>query len=147
MTAAGDRMLVVNARIQIPLDEFQFTFARSSGPGGQNVNKVNSKAVLRWPIAASASVPDDVRKRFLAQFSSRVTTECDVVIASQRFRDQARNVADCLEKLRELLVSVAAAPRKRKRTRPSRGSIERRLRQKRQRSEKKGERRSTPWHE
>jgi ribosome-associated protein len=136
------RLLIVNSRIQIPRDEFEFSFARSSGPGGQNVNKVNSKAVLRWPIMASPSLPDDVRHRFIAQFRSRITTDGDLVLASQQFRDQARNVTDCLEKLRALLASVAVAPRRRKRTKPSRGAIERRLKSKRERSQKKTERRA-----
>lgn len=136
------RLLVVNSHIQIPRDELQFTFVRSSGPGGQNVNKVNTKAVLRWSILTSASLPEDIRRRFLHQFPSRVTSEGDLVLASQRFRDQSRNVADCLEKLRSLLAIVAIAPRRRKRTKPSRGSVERRLRSKRERSQKKTGRRA-----
>jgi ribosome-associated protein len=140
-----DRVLVVNSRIQIPHDEFRFSFARSSGPGGQNVNKLNTKAVLRWPIASSPSLPDDVRQRFVAQFRSRITSDGDLVLASQQFREQNRNVADCLEKLRTMLASVAVAPRKRKRTRPSRGSVERRLAAKRKLAQKKQERRRGPW--
>jgi ribosome-associated protein len=131
------RLLVINSRIQIPREEFHFTFARSSGPGGQNVNKVNSKAVLRWPIMTSPSLPEDVRHRFLVQFPSRVTADGELLLASQQFRDQSRNVADCLEKLKALLSSVAVAPRRRKRTKPSRGSIERRLQTKRERAQKK----------
>ena len=63
-------MLVVNSRIRIPDEELQFTFVRSSGPGGQNVNKVASKASLRWNVAASAALADDVRKRFLERIVS-----------------------------------------------------------------------------
>jgi ribosome-associated protein len=136
------RLLIVNSRIQIPREEFHFTFARSSGPGGQNVNKVNSKAVLRWPIMASRSIPEDVRRRFVAQFPSRITAEGDLLLASQQFRDQSRNMTDCLDKLRSLLASVAVAPRRRKRTRPTRGAVERRLRSKRVRAQRKTERRS-----
>jgi ribosome-associated protein len=140
-----ERVLVVNSRIQIPHDEFQFSFARSSGPGGQNVNKLNTKAVLRWPITASPSLPEDVRQRFLTQFRSRITSEGDFVLASQQFREQRRNVEDCVEKLRAMLASVAVAPRKRKRTKPSRGSIERRLQAKRKLAHKKQERRRGAW--
>ena len=64
-------VLTVNSRIQIPHEEFEFSFARSGGPGGQNVNKVNSKALLRWPVAHSAALPDDVRARFLARYQHR----------------------------------------------------------------------------
>jgi len=145
VTTSDERLLVVNSQIRIPRDEFRFTFARSSGPGGQHVNKLNTKAVLRWPITASSSLPDDVRQRFLRQFRSRVTEGGEVVISSQQFRDQGRNVADCLEKLRAMIASVAAAPRPRKRTKPSRGSIERRLHVKRRRAERKKERRRGEW--
>lgn len=134
--------LRVNSRLQIPLSEFEFTFARSSGPGGQNVNKVNSKALLRWPVRASAALPEAVRGRFLQAFGNRVTSEGDLLISSQRYRDQGRNVEDCLEKLRVMLAQAAAPPARRKRTKPSRGSIERRLQTKRLRSEKKQGRRS-----
>src|SRR5437867_752487 len=138
---SSSRVLFVNSRIQIPLDEFRFSFARSSGPGGQNVNKLNTKAVLRWPITSSPSLSEDVRQRFIMQFRSRVTAEGDLVLSGQQYREQSRNVHDCLEKLRAMLVSVSVAPRKRKRTRPSRGAVERRLHAKRQRSQTKSERR------
>ena len=133
--------LVVNSRVEIPLTEFEFTFARSSGPGGQNVNKVASKALLRWNVATSASLPADIRDRFLRKYASRLTTQRDLLITSQRYRDQGRNVADCLEKLRAMLASVLEAPKPRKRTRPGRAAIERRLTTKRQQSRKKEGRR------
>ncbi|NLY00846.1 MAG: aminoacyl-tRNA hydrolase [Rhodopirellula sp.] len=129
--------LVVDSRIQIPLSEFQFTFSRSSGPGGQNVNKVNTKATLRWPVAASPALPDDVRERFVARYRKRITTEGDLVLTSQRFRDAGRNAGDCVEKLRQMLLETALPPKKRKRTRPSAGSVRRRLEDKRQQSQKK----------
>jgi len=135
------RQLVVTRRLAIPLDEFEFTFARSSGPGGQNVNKVNSKAILRWNALASSSLPDEVKQRLQASFGSRLTTEGELLIASQRYRDQGRNIDDCLEKLRELLVQAATAPKRRRPTRPSRASKERRLESKRVVSERKRARR------
>jgi ribosome-associated protein len=136
-------MLRVEPGICIPPDEFQFSFVRSAGPGGQNVNKVNTKAVLRWPVAASPSLPDAVRSRFIARYGSRLTTAGELILTSQRFRDQARNKADCLEKLRQMLAAVAVAPVKRKRTRPTRGSVERRLTQKRQHAGRKRQRRTS----
>ncbi len=139
--AGGPGNLMVTPRLRIPLAEFEFGFARCSGPGGQYVNKVNSKALLRWPILASPSLPEVVRERFRQRFGNRITTEGDLLITSQRYRDQARNVDDCLEKLRAMLASAAAPPMRRKRTKPSRGSIERRLGEKRRRSEKKQARR------
>ena len=134
-------MLEVNNRISIPLKEFDFRFDRSSGPGGQNVNKVNTKVTLHWSIETSPSLPDDVRRRFVARFPRRINRDGYVVVTSERFRDQGRNVADCLHKLREMLLVVAVAPRPRKATRPSRASRERRLQNKRQKSEKKQSRR------
>src|SRR5687767_7971779 len=115
-------MLAVTPRIQVPEDEFTFTFARSSGPGGQNVNKVNSKALLRWPVTVSPSLPDEVRLRFIQRYRRRMTDTGDVLISSQRYRDQARNVDDCLEKLREMILAVAQPPRVRRKTKPSRAS-------------------------
>lgn len=133
--------LEVNNRIRIPLDEFEFSYSRSSGPGGQNVNKVNSKALLRWPVVVSPSLPEPVRERFFAHYRNRITAEGDVLISSQRFRDQARNVDDCLDKLREMLAVAATPPTRRKRTKPTRGSIKRRLENKRHKSQKKQSRR------
>ncbi|MBL9084469.1 MAG: aminoacyl-tRNA hydrolase [Planctomycetales bacterium] len=137
-------MLVVAPHIQIPPAELEFTYARSSGPGGQNVNKVNSKAVLRWQATTSPSLPEAVRTRFLAKYGSRLTVDGELLITSERYRDQPRNIDDCLEKLREMLLSVAVAPKKRKKTKPSRASKERRLDSKKRDSTKKQNRR---WSE
>ena len=124
--------------------ELRFSYARSSGPGGQNVNKVESKAVLRWAVARSRAVPADVRARFLARFGSRITGEGELVIASQRYRDRERNVADCVAKLQAMLAEVAVPPKPRKKTRPSAGARERRLEAKRARARRKRERRAPP---
>ncbi|MEX0819985.1 MAG: alternative ribosome rescue aminoacyl-tRNA hydrolase ArfB, partial [Pirellulaceae bacterium] len=125
-------MLEINHRIAIPLKEFAFTFARSSGPGGQNVNKVNSKVTLHWDVTNSPNLPDDVRDRFLAQYPRRINKEGQLVISSERFRDQGRNVTDCTNKLRDLILTVATPPKKRRPTRPTKGSKERRLAGKRE---------------
>jgi ribosome-associated protein len=134
-------MLRVNDRIAIPFTEFDFTFARSGGPGGQNVNKVNSKVTLRWDIIKSPTLPADVLTRFRAKHHRRMTKDGEFVMHSQRYRDQGRNVADCLEKLRELLLEVAVAPRTRRLTRRTKGSVQRRLNEKKQQSDKKLSRR------
>ncbi|MBN2022175.1 MAG: aminoacyl-tRNA hydrolase [Pirellulales bacterium] len=142
-SSGATSMLIVNARLKIPLAEFTFTFARSPGPGGQNVNKVNTKAQLRWAIGRSPSLPETVRQRFLAKHANRVTSQGDLLITSSRYRDAGRNVADCLEKLRAMLAEAAVAPRPRRATRPTAGSVRRRLDAKRRQSEKK-RRRTTP---
>lgn len=130
-------MLVVDPEIQISASALRWSFARSGGPGGQNVNKVNSKVVLHWNVRESRELPPDVRDRFLARYASRITTEGELVLQSQRFRDQGRNRDDCLEKLRQLILAVRHAPVRRRATRPTAGSRERRLRTKQHTSEKK----------
>ncbi len=132
--------LSVTPRLQIPMREFTFTFARSSGPGGQNVNKVNTKATLRWPVRASAGMSAAVCSRFLAKFGGKFTTDGDLIITSQRFRDAGRNLSDCLDKLRCMLISVAQPSKTRRPTKPTKASVRRRLEQKRRRSERKGHR-------
>lgn len=143
--APSQQFLHVNDRLKVAMAEIQFTFARSSGPGGQNVNKVNSKAVLRWNAASTPSLPIDVRQRFLEQYASKLTKDGDVVIASERYRDQPKNVADCLDRLREWLASVATPPKKRRPSKPTRGSRERRLKTKKRQSDTKRGRQSRDW--
>ncbi|CAN5805981.1 alternative ribosome rescue aminoacyl-tRNA hydrolase ArfB [soil metagenome] len=135
--AHGCGMLKVDERIAIPLDEFQFDYVRSSGPGGQNVNKVASKAVLRWKPGASPSLPPAVRERLIALLGRRLTNEGEWIVTSQLTRDQSRNAEDCLAKVRALVLVAAHPPRPRKATRPTRASKLRRITQKRQRSETK----------
>ena len=134
-------MLHVNDQIQILDTELQFAFARSGGPGGQNVNKVSSKAIMTCDVTLTPSLPGDVRERFLARYGRRVTKEGMLQITSQRYRDQGRNVDDCRSKLVELILSIAAPPVKRKPSKPSRGAKQRRLNDKHVRSEKKVTRR------
>jgi ribosome-associated protein len=134
-------MFEVNERIQIPEDEFDWSYARAGGPGGQNVNKVSSKAILHWNLAANATLPPEVKLRLTGQQRRRVTKEGLLVITSQRYRDQEKNRADCLEKLREMVVQATFVPKPRKPTKPSRGSKERRLQAKQRRSATKAARR------
>jgi ribosome-associated protein len=134
-------MLIISDRLRIPLREFAFDFVRSSGPGGQRVNKVSTKAVLRWDVGATSSLPETVRQRLIAANRRRISRDGHLVITSQRFRDQGRNVADCLAKLREMVARAAVAPNRRKPTRPTRAARERRLKQKREQSERKRSRR------
>jgi ribosome-associated protein len=101
------------------------------------VNKVNSKATLRWPVRTSPSLPPEVLARFTAKFRSRLTNEGELVLTSQRYRDQRRNMDDCLEKLRVMVAEAAVRPIKRKATKPTLGSKQRRLDQKQGHARKK----------
>lgn len=134
-------MLIISRQLQIRLAEFEITFVRSSGPGGQNVNKVNSKAVLRWAVGRSPSLPEAVRERFLQKYANRLTADGELLVTSQRYRDAPRNSQDCLEKLRTMLLRVLHPPKNRRATRPTRGSVERRLQGKRRQSAAKQNRR------
>jgi ribosome-associated protein len=131
----------ITPRIAIPDEELHFSFARSGGPGGQNVNKVASKAILHWDLSANASLPAEVRARLRAQQRRRLTTEGALVLQSQRFRDQARNIEDCRAKLREIIREALHQPRARRATRPTRASRERRLTDKKQQAQRKSLRR------
>jgi ribosome-associated protein len=102
---------------------------------------VASKAVLRWDVSSSPSLPDEIKARFRAQQAGRMTSEGELVLTSQRYRDQERNRQDCLDKLCEMVRRAAVRPRTRKKTRPSRGAREARLREKRHRSTTKLSRR------
>jgi ribosome-associated protein len=132
-----DETLVVRPGLEIPASEFEFTFMRSSGPGGQNVNKVSTKARLRWPVAETQSLPEAVKERFTKRYHRRLTNEGELILTSQRYRDQAKNVGDCLLKLREMIDAIVDVPKPRKKTKPTRGSKERRLKEKRGRAQRK----------
>lgn len=135
---------MIDDRLSIPRAEIEFTFARSAGPGGQNVNKVNTKAVLRWRPASSSALPPAVLERLLSQISRRLTREGDLVIASDRHREQGRNIGECLQRLRAIVAAAARPPKQRRATRPSPGANERRLREKRTNAERKARRRPPP---
>ena len=124
-------------KINLPIKELNFTFSRSSGAGGQNVNKVNSKVTLHWNIKKNNTFSKFLIERFMIRYNRKVNDLGEVVIISQRFRDQGRNIADCIEKLETMLTEVSTIPKKRKATKPTRSSIEKRLKNKKGHSDKK----------
>lgn len=127
-------MLSVADTLTIPDDELVERFVRATGPGGQNVNKVATAVELRFDIARSPSLPEAVRARLLARRDRRLTLDGVLVISAQRFRTQERNRDDARERLARFLAAGLRAPKLRVATRPTRGSRERRLGAKRERS-------------
>lgn len=121
----------------------EITFVRSSGPGGQNVNKVNSRAILRWNITNSTTCPNAVRQRFLKNYSNKITLQGDIIITSSDSRDQMKNLDNCYEKLRKMLTSVLKAPKYRVPSKPTRASKERRIDSKIKQGNKKKLRRTS----
>lgn len=134
----------VNERITIPAHELRWTFARSGGPGGQNVNKVNSKATLHWS-PGRGTVPVSVWNRFRSLAKRYINTQGEIVIQSQEHRDQPQNVEACKSRLVALLRQASVVPRQRIKTKPTRASQRRRLDTKRQQSQKKQARRASDW--
>ena len=126
----------------IPSEELELHFVRSSGPGGQNVNKVASKVELRFLLAASTALSPGQKRRLTAAFPSHVTTAGDFVLTSDRFRSRLQNERDARERLAEMLLAVRFAPRRRVPTRPSRAAKKRRLADKRARGDTKRARRA-----
>jgi ribosome-associated protein len=126
-------MLTISRTLAVPETELIERFLRADGPGGQHVNRTESAVELRFDVAGSPSLPDEIRARLLARRDRRLTAEGVLVIQGRRFRDQARNRDDVRERLAELIRSVLVPPKKRVATRPTRASKERRLAGKQQR--------------
>lgn len=137
-------MIRVTGRVTIDERELDEQFIRSSGPGGQNVNKVETAVQLRFDAARSPGLPDDVRARLMVLAGSRLTQEGVIVITAQRFRSQDRNRQDARERLFALIREAAVVPRTRRATRPTLASKVRRLDGKTKRGDVKRMRRDRP---
>jgi ribosome-associated protein len=132
--------LRINETVVIPARELRVSFARSGGPGGQNVNKVETKAEIRWTPGESASLSEADRAWLLRRLAPQLTVEGELVITSTRTRDQARNREDALAKMADRIRLALQRPKRRKKTRPSAASVEGRLQTKRRRSDIKQKR-------
>ena len=135
-------MIRVTDTITLDEKEISEEFVRSSGPGGQNVNKVSTAVQLRFSVADSPSLPEEVRTRLMKLAGKRITSEGILVIDAQRFRTQLRNREDAIQRLVDLIRKAAEKPRLRRRTKPSTEAKECRLEAKRMRSRIKKQRRN-----
>ncbi len=138
-------MLTITDAIALGDDELSWTFSRSGGPGGQNVNKVASKAQLSWNLDASAAVPIAAKARLRKAHPGSITLDGHFLITSQESRDQARNREICLEKLAEYIRTALVPPKPRYATKPTRSSKKRRVADKRQNSDRKQARKPGTW--
>src|SRR5690242_4543060 len=129
------RDIVVTPRVTIPAGELSLAFARSGGPGGQNVNKVSSKVELRWNPTTSQALTADDRAWLLHQLQSRLTTDGTLIITSTLTRDQLQNREDALSKLTLIVRTALFRPKPRRATRPTRASKRRRVDAKRHRAQ------------
>lgn len=137
-------MIPITETISINETEIQEDFVRSSGPGGQNVNKVATAVQIRFDMSNSTSLPYGVRERLLSLASRRITKEGVLIIYARRFRSQEVNRQDAMERLVELIRKAAQKPQIRRKTKPTRTSKMRRLEAKRHRAKTKRLRRSIP---
>ncbi len=135
-------MLAITPTISIDEAELEETFIRTSGPGGQNVNKVATAVQLRFDVRASPSLPDDVRERLLRLAGKQATEAGVLILTASQFRTQARNRQDALDRLVSLIRAAAYPPTPRRPTRPTTASQQRRVESKRRRAGIKRQRRS-----
>lgn len=133
-------MMITVKKYLVPFSELSFSYARSGGSGGQNVNKVNSKVVMDWDLRNSPSLPDDVKERFFFRYRNLINADGIVQLTSEKERSQKANLDDCIKKLHEMIDKVAVPPKPRKKTKPTRSSVRKRLDSKSKHSDKKDQR-------
>lgn len=139
-------MLKISSNIFLDTSEIKFTFIRSPGPGGQNVNKVASGVQLRFDVIHSASLTEAVRLRLISLLGKKITLQGELIIKATRYRTQERNKQDALDRLIQLLQQAAIIPKKRKKTKPTYASTQLRLTQKKIHAKTKSLRRAKPSH-
>ncbi len=135
----------VPPNIEVKEHELTFKTARSGGPGGQHVNKAETRVQMRWHVASSPGVPDAVKARFLATYRTRITDGGEIIIDCDESRSQHRNREICLERLRDMLSAVARPPKARKKSKPGKGELARRRKSREAQSAKKASRRGVDW--
>jgi ribosome-associated protein len=134
--------LPINDVLVIPGAELEIRFSRSGGPGGQNVNKVETKAEVRWVPAESNVLNDSDRQWLLNKLGNKLSSDGALIVTSTKTREQAKNLDDARTKLASMVAAALVRPKKRKRTKPSKGAVERRLQEKKQKGQRKRNRRA-----
>jgi len=129
--------IIVSDTVSIPLTEIAISFSRSSGPGGQHVNKTSTQAELTFDLEHSPSIPESDRVWLRKQLASKLDSAGVLRVTSQEYRSQLRNKNAAIDKLQSMLQAAMLRPKKRKRTKPSRAAVERRLSSKKKSGEKK----------
>ena len=127
--------------VEVPVREVQVETSRASGPGGQHVNRTESRVTLRFNLRESPSIPEEDRQWMCEKLDSRLTRAGEVLVSCERYRDRLRNLEAAFQRLEDLLRDAIARPKKRRRTRRTKASVERRLEAKRRRSAAKRDRR------
>ena len=130
-------MIPINSSITLTDTEIELTFSRSQGPGGQNVNKVNSKVTIHWDLKHSTSIAAFIKRRIQSKHGNRINNDGKLVLSSQQHREQHRNREDCYQKLRVIIIDALKQRKARKTTRPTRASKQRRLDNKKKHSHRK----------
>tara|TARA_Y100000996_G_scaffold415591_1_gene411523 strand:- start:8578 stop:9000 length:423 start_codon:yes stop_codon:yes gene_type:complete len=140
-------LLKISRHIEIPENEVRFSFITSSGPGGQNVNKVSTAVQLYFDVTHSVYIPENIKKRLRILAGKKMTRDGVIIIKAQRFRSQDRNRIDALNRFTDLIHNASRPPQIRRPSAPSKSSIERRLTDKRNRSLRKEMRSASLDHE
>ncbi|MCB0366221.1 MAG: aminoacyl-tRNA hydrolase [Bdellovibrionaceae bacterium] len=119
------------------LDELEYRYSRSSGPGGQHVNRTESKVDVRWDLESSAAVTDTQKARLRHKLATRLNKDGILIISCDEYRYRARNIEESQSRLKDLLTSALKIPKPRKKTKPTKSSVKKRLEGKKQRSDLK----------
>lgn len=137
----NEDMIIINEQVRIPAAELQFRFSTSSGPGGQHANRSATRVTLLFDVAQSPSLDESTRARLLQKLASRLDKEGVLHIDVQESRSQYRNRETAVLRFQLILTNALKKPKKRRKTKPNRAAVERRLAHKKQRSQRKKERR------